>query len=78
MVSIAGESIEQPPPDFGVRGIFFIVRSNRTQLMEIGSLIDRRAIRPVVGSVFPLDQARQAFEMTSGSGKQGKIVLRVG
>ena len=78
MVSIAGESIEQPPQELGVKGIFFIVKPSRIQLIEIGSLIDRGFIRTVVGSVFPLDQARQAFELSSQSGKQGKIVLRVG
>jgi len=75
LVSIAGESIEQPSPDLGVRGIFFIVRPSRHQLMEIGGLIDGGFIRTVVDRVFPLAQARQAFEMLSEPGKHGKIVL---
>jgi len=78
MVSIAGESIEPPLPGLGVKGIFFIVKSSRTQLIEIGGLIDGGFIRTVVGSVFPLDQARQAFQMSLQSGIHGKIVLRVG
>jgi NADPH:quinone reductase-like Zn-dependent oxidoreductase len=77
LVSIAGESIKQPPAEFGVRGIFFIVKSNRLQLMEIARLIDRGHIRPVVGAIIPLADARKAFEMIFQSGKKGKIVLQV-
>ncbi|MBO9204833.1 MULTISPECIES: NADP-dependent oxidoreductase [Niastella] len=77
LVSIAGESIKQPPATLGVRGIFFIVKSNRLQLMEIALLIDRGHIRPVVGAVIPLADARKAFEMIFQSGKKGKIVLQV-
>jgi NADPH:quinone reductase-like Zn-dependent oxidoreductase len=78
MVTIAGESVEQPSPDLGVKGIFFIVKPSRIQLMEIGGLIDSGFVRTVVGSEFPLDQARRAFEMSSQPGIKGKIVLRVG
>jgi len=77
LVSIAGESIGQPSPELGVKGIFFIVRPSRRQLMEIGGLIDGGSIRTVVGNVFPLAEARQAFELLSEPGRQGKIVLKV-
>ncbi len=77
LVSIAGESIEQPSPDLGVKGIFFIVKPSRSQLIEIGDLIDNGHIRIVIDAVLPLDQARQAFELALQSGKQGKVVLRV-
>jgi NADPH:quinone reductase-like Zn-dependent oxidoreductase len=77
LVSIAGESIDQPSPDLGVTGVFFIVRPNRQQLREIGDLIDAGFVRTVIARVFPLAEARQAFEMVSERGKVGKIVLRV-
>ena len=78
LVTIAGESVEQPAADLGVRGIFFIVKASRIQLMEIGSLIDRGFIKPIVADVLPIEQARRAFEMGLESGRKGKIVLRVG
>jgi NADPH:quinone reductase-like Zn-dependent oxidoreductase len=77
LVSIAGESIKQPPAELGVRGKFFIVRSDRLQLIEIARLIDRGYIRPVVGAVMPLADARNAFERMAAPGKKGKIVLQV-
>jgi NADPH:quinone reductase-like Zn-dependent oxidoreductase len=76
LVSIAGESIEQPSTELGVKGIFFIVRPSRRQLMEIGGLIDGGYIRTVVAEVFSLAQARQAFEMLAAPGKHGKIVIK--
>lgn len=77
LASIAGESIDQPPGEFEVRAKFFIVRSDRSQLSEIARLIDLGDIRPVVGAVVPLSNARTAFEMIATSGKKGKIVLQV-
>jgi NADPH:quinone reductase-like Zn-dependent oxidoreductase len=56
------------------RSAFFIVKPSRSQLEEIGWLIDSGAIRPIVGSVFPLALARQAYQHKPA---HGKIVLRV-
>jgi NADPH:quinone reductase-like Zn-dependent oxidoreductase len=53
---------------------FFIVEANRTQLGELASLIDAGRIRPVIDAVFPLAQARQAYEHRP---RRGKAVLRV-
>jgi NADPH:quinone reductase-like Zn-dependent oxidoreductase len=56
------------------REAFFIVRPDREQLNEIGRLIDAGQLRPVVDRVFPLAQARQAFEHKPA---RGKVVLSV-
>jgi len=42
--------------------MFFVVRPNRAELIQIGNLIDTGFIRPVIEMVFPLSEARQAFE----------------
>jgi NADPH:quinone reductase-like Zn-dependent oxidoreductase len=57
-----------------VHEAFFIVEANRAQLEEIARLIDGGQLRPVVGAVFPLAQARQAYEYQP---THGKVVLRV-
>lgn len=56
------------------REAFFIVRPDRGQLNEITRLIDAAQLRPVVDCVFPLAQARQAFEHKP---TRGKVVLSV-
>jgi NADPH:quinone reductase-like Zn-dependent oxidoreductase len=53
---------------------FFIVEPSRNQLHEIAWLIDSGAIRPIIGSVFPLAEARQAYEHKPA---HGKVVLQV-
>src|SRR5262245_51925167 len=57
-----------------VREAFFIVEANRSQLREMARLIDAGKIRPVVGAVFPLAEARRAYEHKPA---HGKVVLRV-
>src|SRR5438876_1042292 len=60
--------------DERIRAAYFIVEPSRTQLVEIARLIDGGAVRPVVGAVFPLAEARQAYQHKP---VRGKIVLRV-
>jgi NADPH:quinone reductase-like Zn-dependent oxidoreductase len=77
LVSIAGESIKVPETARGARAVFFIVRPDRFQLMEIGRLIDEKHIRPVISAVFPLVEAARAFDSLLEPNKQGKVVLKV-
>jgi len=60
--------------DERIRAAYFIVEPSRTQLAEIARLIDGGALRPVVGAVFPLAEARQAYQHKPS---HGKVVLRV-
>jgi NADPH:quinone reductase-like Zn-dependent oxidoreductase len=78
IITISGESLEQPAPNLGVRGIFFIVKANREQLIILGDLIDKGVIKTDVSTILPLEQAKKAFEMAFTAGKHGKIVLQVG
>jgi NADPH:quinone reductase-like Zn-dependent oxidoreductase len=77
LVSIAGESLSIPPAFHDRQGVFFIVEPNYLQLLKIGDLIDRGAIRPIIAKVIPLPQAKQAFEKLLERGNQGKLVLQV-
>ena len=56
---------------------YFVVEPNRDQLLELAALADAGALRPQVDSVFPLAEARAAFERLAQRGKRGKVVLRV-
>ena len=56
---------------------YFVVTPNRAQLVELARLIDGGALRPAIDSVFPLSDARAAFERTMQHGKHGKVVLRI-
>jgi NADPH:quinone reductase-like Zn-dependent oxidoreductase len=60
-----------------VRGVFFIVKPNRAQLIEIARLIDAGSVRPIIEATFPLAQAREAFEHGLRHHNRGKLVLEV-
>jgi NADPH:quinone reductase-like Zn-dependent oxidoreductase len=56
---------------------YFVVEPNRSQLVELARLVDSEAVRPAIDSVFPLTDARAAFQRTMQRGKRGKVVLRI-
>lgn len=60
-----------------VRGLFFIVSGNRSQLDHITGLVDTGKLKPVLSGVLPLARAREAFEHGAAGRAPGKIVLQV-
>jgi NADPH:quinone reductase-like Zn-dependent oxidoreductase len=56
---------------------WFVVEPNREQLIQIGTLLDAGYIRPIVETVLPLSEVRQAYEQAAKGHIRGKIVLRV-
>jgi NADPH:quinone reductase-like Zn-dependent oxidoreductase len=71
-------SVMAPPPADrrDVRTVFFIRETNRAQLVELARLIDSGRLRPQVGAVYPLAEARQAYTAKSGRGVAGKVILQ--
>lgn len=77
-------SVVSPPPPKAeqelhpeVRFVYFIVEPSGEQLRQIGGLLDAGQARPVVDQVFPLAEARQAYELGIHGHPQGKIVLTI-
>jgi len=60
-----------------VRFVWFIVEPSGEQLRQIGSLIDVGLVRPIVDQVFPLAEARRAYEAGLHGHPRGKIVLTI-
>jgi NADPH:quinone reductase-like Zn-dependent oxidoreductase len=73
LVSVASE----PPAGNGIETVYFVVEPSRDQLVELAGLVDRGALRPTVDAVFPLEEARAAFERSLSRRGRGKIVLDV-
>jgi NADPH:quinone reductase len=44
---------------------------------ELGELIERGFVRPLVGARFPLERAAEALKLIDGRGATGKVVLDV-
>jgi NADPH:quinone reductase-like Zn-dependent oxidoreductase len=76
LVSVA----EDPPAAASERAeaSYFVVEPSREQLGELARLVDEGDVRPAIDSVFPLSEARAAFERVMMRGKRGKVVLQIG
>jgi NADPH:quinone reductase-like Zn-dependent oxidoreductase len=77
LVSVAEEPPRQAADGRRITARYFVVEPDRDQLIELARLIDTGALRPLVGEVFPLADAREAFERSLGGRRPGKLVLRV-
>lgn len=77
LVSIA---VPRPPdrePVDDRRAVWFIVRPDRGQLIEIGRLIDAGHVRPIVSAELSLADGPEAYGATRQRGGPGKVVLLV-
>jgi NADPH:quinone reductase-like Zn-dependent oxidoreductase len=77
LVNPMGFTGQQQAADLGITVSSTQVRSNGSQLAEIGRLLDDGTVRVVIDSTFALAQASEAHRRASQGGTQGKIVLVV-
>ena len=77
LVSVASEPPQEEAAERGIRAAYFLVEPNRETLIELAKRVDRGELRPRIDAVFPLRDARQAFERSLGENRRGKIVLGV-
>lgn len=84
MVKDAGivvSAVEDPRPRLDrarrVRGAYFVVESDRSELEQLTRRVDAGELRSVVGEVFDLADCAKAFEAKAGGGIHGKVVLQV-
>ncbi len=77
LVSIAAPPSAEKAAAHGVRQAFVFMQPNASQLAEIATLVDSGKLKPVVGTVLPLSEARRAHELSETGHTHGKIVLRV-
>jgi NADPH:quinone reductase-like Zn-dependent oxidoreductase len=76
-VSVAAQPSADQAAERGIAAIYFVVEPSRLQLLKLAALIDDGRIRPIIDRVFPLSEARAAFDRSMGDHGGGKIVLRV-
>ncbi|WP_244875127.1 NADP-dependent oxidoreductase [Xanthomonas cannabis] len=56
---------------------FLFVRPDGAQLAKLGELLEAERIRPVIDTVFPFEQASQAFEYLARGRSKGKVVVKI-
>lgn len=73
---IVVSSVSPPPQTAGFRSAFFLVDVTATRLGTLSRMFDSRKLTAQVGTVLPIDEARNAHEMLAGAPhKRGKILL---
>lgn len=77
LVSLLGPPSQEDAAKYGVRAAFLGAQPTTGLLKEFADLLDRVQIKPHVGKVFPLEQARQAQELKRLGHTRGKIVLKI-
>jgi NADPH:quinone reductase-like Zn-dependent oxidoreductase len=69
-------TVAEAPPE-GVEADYFVVEPNSDQLAQLADMAGRGELEVAIDSVYPLAEARAAFERSMARGKRGKVVLRV-
>ena len=77
VVSIVGRPDQTELDKRGIRGASVWSKPDGNELAEITKLIDEKKIKPVVGEVLPLSEARKASEQVATHHTRGKIVLKI-
>jgi len=77
MVSTLEEPSEERAREKNARTARFLVAPNGTQLKEIGDLVRKGQLRPIVKETLPLDRAAEAQDRLEQGHSVGKLVLTV-
>lgn len=65
LVSIVSPPSKESAATYGVTGKYFFLQPNAAQLTEIAGLIDAGYVKTIVETILPLNQARQAHELST-------------
>lgn len=60
-----------------VEGKFFIMEPNGQHLDQITKLIEEGSVKPVIDSVYPLEDYQKAFDRVNSRRAVGKVILKV-
>jgi NADPH:quinone reductase-like Zn-dependent oxidoreductase len=74
VASLSG-GIRRKARRLGVHYEFLFMRASGDQLREITALVDKGAIRPVVGKVVAFDRTPEALAALEQGGVRGKAVI---
>ncbi len=77
LVSVVSPPSKATALERGVRRAFVFIHASSAQLSALANLIDQGNIKPIIHSVLPLADARQAHVISQGGHTRGKIVLQI-
>ena len=77
LVALTEEPRQDLARENGVRATMIGVRPDGGRLADIAKIIDDGKLRPLIQAVFPLEQVKQALELSRSRHVAGKIVLTI-
>ena len=77
LVTIVDDVSEAKAASYGVHGISMLVQPSRSQLIEISRLVDQGKLKPVISGVYPLSDAKAAYQGGLQGHNAGKSVLKI-
>ncbi len=77
LISIKGQDTDGLAEKYGVRFESFFMSPDGEMLTELGALISNGIVKPVIDSVFTMDQAPAAYDRLATGRAVGKIVIAV-
>jgi NADPH:quinone reductase-like Zn-dependent oxidoreductase len=77
MVSTVGAANAELAAQAGIRAVNMVSKGTAADLSELAGLVERGGVRPRMGEVFRLEQAREAQDTSQQGRAKGKILLKV-
>ena len=77
IVTIASAPPEEAARERGIRAELLIMDAGTEELTRIGELVAAGEVRVEIAETFPLEEARQAHELSEAGHVRGKLVLTV-
>lgn len=77
LVSMVGAPNEDLAKRYKVTAIGQGTHTNREHLTRLSELVDEGVIKPQVDKIFPLEQAKEAFNYLEKGSPKGKVVLKI-
>jgi NADPH:quinone reductase-like Zn-dependent oxidoreductase len=77
LVSICATPSSETADAYGVRAKRVHMQPSAMQLTEIAKLVDAGHVKPIINTVLPLKEAREAHRLSQKGHTRGKIVLQV-
>jgi len=78
IVSTLGAANAELGARAGIRSANVAMKRSAADLLELARLVERGDVKPRMGEVFPLEQAREAQDASQNGRAKGKILLKVG
>lgn len=76
-ISFLSRKVRKQSNQLGVDYSFLFMKANGKQLSEIGNLIEKGIIRPVLDKVFPFEELNEAMSYVASGRAKGKVVIKI-